>query len=52
MDLLSVGLEVEDKGREITVGKGLGIELNKRGTTWLGFAELGAAQGVALGPAP
>ena len=52
MDLLSVGLEVEDKGSEITVGKGLGIELNKRGTTWLGFAELGAAQGVALGLAP
>ena len=47
MDLLSVGLEVEDKGSGITVGKGLGIELN-RGTTWSGFAKLGAALGVAL----
>ena len=52
MDLLSVGLEAEDKGSGITVGKGLGIELNKGGTTWSGSAELGAALGVALGPAP
>ena len=51
MDLLSVGLEVEDKGSGITVGKGLGIELN-RGTTWSGFAKLGVALGVALGAAP
>ena len=60
MDLLSVGLEAEDKGSGITVGKGLGIELNKRRTTWLSFAELGAALGdvgaaaswAALGASP
>ena len=51
MDLLSVGLEAEDKGSGITVGQGLGIELNKRRTTWSGSAELGAALDVALGDA-
>ena len=48
MDLLSVGLEAEDKGRGITVGKGLEIEPNKGRTTWSGSAELGAALGAAL----
>ena len=51
MDLLSVGLEAEDKGRGITVGKGLEIEPNKGRTTWSGSAELGAALDVALGDA-
>ena len=50
MDLLSVGLEVEDKGSGITVGKGLGIELN-RGPTWSGFAKLGVALDTTLGDA-
>ena len=49
MDLLSVGLEAEDKGRGITVGKGLEIEPNKGRTTWSGSAELGAALDAALG---
>ena len=48
VDLLSVGLEVEDKGSGIAVGKGLGIELNK-GTTWSDSTELGVALGAALG---
>ena len=51
MDLLSVGLEAEDKGRGITVGKGLEIEPNKGRTTWSGSAELGAALDAALGDA-
>ena len=51
MDLLSVGLEAEDKGRGITVGKGLEIEPNKGRTKWLGSAELGAALDAALGDA-
>ena len=51
MDLLSVGLEVEDKGRGMTVGKGLEIEPNKGRTKWLGSAELGAALDAALGDA-
>ena len=48
MDLLSVGLETEDKGSGKTVGKGLGVELNKGRTTGSSFAELGAAPCVAL----
>ena len=51
MDLLSVGLEDEDKGRVIAVGKGLEIEPNKGRTTWSGSAELGAALDAALGDA-
>ena len=51
MDLLSVGLEAEDKGMGITVGKGLEIEPNKGRTTWSGSAELGAALDAALGDA-
>ena len=55
VDLLSVGLKIEDKGSGIAVGKGLGIELNKE-TTWLDSTELGVALGDALGiavcPAP
>ena len=46
MDLLSVGLETEDKGSGKTVGKGLGVELNKGRTTGSSFAELGAAPGA------
>ena len=51
MDLLSVGLEAEDKGRGITVGKGLEIEPNKGRTKWSSSAELGAALDAALGDA-